>query len=509
MPPKTPQPWQFLVTPIRLTDLVVFFRESDVSRPLYLPYGTLLEILTAAINGGSGTSILLQTNSVDNPVQDVLNLIEGAGITITDDGAGGITFDVTGINSVDNGLSPKSGDPNVFQLGGVLVKDTDITNSGYYFRVTQNSGKPLELYSNDAEALLAQRANTSRNTIDTVLRIVRKSTTNPLGIWVQSGFGASVDFDLMKSNGDVVGAGQIAVRWNSPINPLESSVMTFSTRKATVLAVKMAIDSEGSFTLVEYGSGTFLGTPSYLLGVDGGDVIEVDPSTIGIQSINTLTASAQFIDTGTSGTAPAVVSATDTHTINIPLASVASVTEGTISNVEYEKFNSKWGTFISTQAASSSATIDFTGLDGTYKLYTLVIQGLISATNIVELWVRMGTGATPTWASGATDYVHTRSTGVGTSLAAAGTTDSKIVVQGATVGNASTNYFNGTIELWNPASATQHKSIRHDSCSFSSGGTYYTQGTGRYAATTAVTGIRILCSSGNITSGNFTLYGSL
>ena len=45
---------------------------------------------------GSGVSILLKTNGTDNPTQDILNLVAGTNMTITDDGAGNITFDATG-----------------------------------------------------------------------------------------------------------------------------------------------------------------------------------------------------------------------------------------------------------------------------------------------------------------------------------------------------------------------------------------------------------------------------
>lgn len=161
---------------------------------------------------------------------------------------------------------------------------------------------------------------------------------------------------------------------------------------------------------------------------------------------------------------------------------------------------------IQTQTASASASIDFL-LTGGYTQYRIEIIGLISATNIVELWARMGTGGTPTYGTGGSDYVHTRSTGVLTSFAAAGTTDSKIVLQGATVGNASTNYLDAEIIINDPSNTARHKSIRHHSHSFSSGGTYYSQGTGRYVNTAAVTAIRFLMSAGNIASGTFILSG--
>jgi hypothetical protein len=90
----TPTTSEFLAVPINGTDLIAFFRGSNISRPLYLRYSTFLDILSQSIGGG--TTLLLQTNSVDNPTQTLLNLIQGSGITITDNGVGGITISATG-----------------------------------------------------------------------------------------------------------------------------------------------------------------------------------------------------------------------------------------------------------------------------------------------------------------------------------------------------------------------------------------------------------------------------
>jgi hypothetical protein len=273
-----PEPSEFLVFPIVDLDLMVFFRGSDITRPLYVSYKEFVKQITQVITPAS--ALLLQTNSVNNPTQTLLNLIQGSGITITDDGLGGITITATGgggTYTVDNGLTENPA--NNFQLGGTLLQNTDIVNAGFYLRFTQSSGKALELYSNNAEALLAERANTSRNTVDTVLRLVRESTTNPLGIWTQSGFGAGIDFDLMMSNGTTVTAGNISSRWNSPISPSESSFLTFSTRSAGTLTVQMGLYSTGALNLASYGVGTFLATPAYALGVDAfGDVVEFTAS---------------------------------------------------------------------------------------------------------------------------------------------------------------------------------------------------------------------------------------
>jgi hypothetical protein len=62
-----------------------------------------------------------------------------------------------------------------------------------------------------------------------------------------------------------------------------------------------------------------------------------------ITSLNGLATAAQTFAIGTAGTLPAFSSATSTHTLNIPLASVTGVTRGTISKAEYDVFNAKVG----------------------------------------------------------------------------------------------------------------------------------------------------------------------
>ena len=61
----------------------------------------------------------------------------------------------------------------------------------------------------------------------------------------------------------------------------------------------------------------------------------------GIQSLGGLTGNNQLFAIGTSGTQPNWSSVTDTHTLNIPLASTATVTAGLLSNADYASFAAK------------------------------------------------------------------------------------------------------------------------------------------------------------------------
>jgi hypothetical protein len=78
----------------------------------------------------------------------------------------------------------------------------------------------------------------------------------------------------------------------------------------------------------------------------------------GITAINSLTGAVQTLANSISGTTPAFSSTGTTHTLNIPLASTASVTAGLISKTEYDVFNAKQNAI--TGAATTITTSDLT-----------------------------------------------------------------------------------------------------------------------------------------------------
>jgi hypothetical protein len=78
----------------------------------------------------------------------------------------------------------------------------------------------------------------------------------------------------------------------------------------------------------------------------------------GITAINSLTGAVQTLANSISGTTPVFNSTGTTHTLNIPLASTASVTAGLISKTEYDTFNAKQDAI--TGAATTITTSDLT-----------------------------------------------------------------------------------------------------------------------------------------------------
>lgn len=167
-----------------------------------------------------------------------------------------------------------------------------------------------------------------------------------------------------------------------------------------------------------------------------------------------------------------------------------------------------WRQIGSTQTASSSGTIDFTGLDNTYTRYMITWDSVKPATNNVTFQLRIGTGGTPTYQT--SSYAHA---GIGRgSGGATATNDSTsagaIDLTGASgLGSGAGQLSSGFVQFSNPANS--------DYPAFQSNCYYITStpsivsfnASGFYGSAGAFTAVRFLMSSGNIASGTFRLWG--
>lgn len=173
---------------------------------------------------------------------------------------------------------------------------------------------------------------------------------------------------------------------------------------------------------------------------------------------------------------------------------------------------------LDTQTASASASLDFTtGIDSTYDRYELEIVDLVPATDAVSLYLRVSTDGGSSYKSGASDYdwAHYR-IGAGVATATSGPEygsgnafirPSGTSTQG--LGNAATDAaYNGLIRFTSPDDAARAQQFQYDAVYGGAGGnTRRLMGSGMYRAATAINGLRLLMSSGNITSGYAKLYG--
>jgi hypothetical protein len=339
----TPTTSDFLVVPINGTDLIAFYRGSNISRPLYLSYSNFLAILTQAISGG--TKILLQTNGVDNPAQNVLNLIEGTGIDITDNGAGGITITATGggggTYTVNNGLSPDPLDANNFQLGGTLIQNTTITNNiytlyiegiiasgnGYVSSIINNadgnalyvqaddstaygldaksdSGRAINANGNDAGSygvyasnkngtgLRASSTNSysieaiTTNGIPALFSISKATLTSSILEAIElKAFNISVGGGISSSSTlNTILASRVITNWTTANDVSQYQIQTKPTGGA--LQTALTLKGTGQLQLNKY-TAPFSGTAVYSLGVDAsGNVITTTSSPVSGDSIS-------------------------------------------------------------------------------------------------------------------------------------------------------------------------------------------------------------------------------
>jgi hypothetical protein len=159
--------------------------------------------------------------------------------------------------------------------------------------------------------------------------------------------------------------------------------------------------------------------------------------------------------------------------------------------------------FISTQTASSSAALQWTGLSSSYNSFRLVCSKLVPSTTSVLIKVQVGEGAGPTWETGsyAVNMVSQISTESFNSTNYSGfpMANNGIGVSGGYTALDLTFYQLGASATWNSIesgyTSTTSTPAEH------SGGGYY------YGDTNTITALKVFYSSGNITSGTCTLYG--
>jgi hypothetical protein len=305
---------EILFLPIIGTDRFLVIRKDRKGKPLYVSYQDLLNQLLAIISQNGGSGLLLQTNNTTNPVQNVLNLLQGSGVTIVDNGDGSVTISAAGLVTADNGLIATG--TNV-QLGGAtlgtgnLIRNTFITNDGFTFRIDQtignalflntttgagltsivgtgfavrsrsNSGIALEGLSFDDYSLLLIRETAGTNDVIGLIKGQRNTTGaaaaglgGALELWVEHR-------NTMPSPSPTVPTATFEGIWLNPGPLVANRVGKFRIRLdlADVQQDILSGLATGEITLGKYGLGAITGTPTFNLAVDAnGKVIEVTPT---------------------------------------------------------------------------------------------------------------------------------------------------------------------------------------------------------------------------------------
>lgn len=163
---------------------------------------------------------------------------------------------------------------------------------------------------------------------------------------------------------------------------------------------------------------------------------------------------------------------------------------------------------ISSQTASSSATIDFTGLSTSYRDFIVVLSHIVPATDTADFWFRTSTNNGSTYDSGASDYQWGRMSVSSGAVSALGgsAADTKISLAN-NLGTGTRETFNGQLTLHDPQ-GTAGVHVNWENTIYSATPTFFkTSGGGFRNSTADVDAIRFMMSTGNIASGTFTLYG--
>lgn len=168
--------------------------------------------------------------------------------------------------------------------------------------------------------------------------------------------------------------------------------------------------------------------------------------------------------------------------------------------------------------ANNDATIDFVNgsggvvLNSTYKTYAIVLSNVVSATDTVSLYFRTSTNAGSSYDSGASDYnwAATGAISSGGGAIDVDTAQSEISLTdaGVSLGNDTLEDLSGIVYLFNPAGTVKSKKIIYDTVYNNPAGAIVRKaGAASRLAAADIDAIRFLMSSGNISSGTFTLYG--
>jgi len=172
-------------------------------------------------------------------------------------------------------------------------------------------------------------------------------------------------------------------------------------------------------------------------------------------------------------------------------------------------------TLLSTQTASSSATISFTsGIDSTYKEYVFRFYDIHPATDDVKLTVGFRDGSTAYDATKTTTFFDAEHGEDGTGASLAYSTGDDLAQSGSfqpvtkAIGNGNDESCTGTLHLFDPSSTTFVKQFYSRANMYYSGDYSFDCLMAGYCnTTTAIDGVQFKMSSGNMDAGVIKMYG--
>jgi hypothetical protein len=156
---------------------------------------------------------------------------------------------------------------------------------------------------------------------------------------------------------------------------------------------------------------------------------------------------------------------------------------------------------LSTVTASNVATVDFTGINSTYKQYVIQIMSAVPVTDGATFHMRTSADGGSTFDSGGTDYFYYINTTVNAAQI-------NLTISGVGSDTPEETGYNGSFNIIDPSNTTNRKEILFDYSMRNVFNAYERSlGVGQRASTAIINAVRLYFSSGNIESGTFTLYG--
>lgn len=166
---------------------------------------------------------------------------------------------------------------------------------------------------------------------------------------------------------------------------------------------------------------------------------------------------------------------------------------------------------VTSVTASNQAAVTFTGLSSAFSVFELELEGVLPVTTGTTLQLQCSTDNGSTWIAGSTNYYanYTVNSGTGTAAEGSGGGTAMALTKASDVLNNANLGVNGVVKLFNLTTTGKQKAATwHTQYGSSTGGYSTTVGGGTpQTQGTAINAVRLLFSSGNVSSGRVVLRG--
>jgi len=169
--------------------------------------------------------------------------------------------------------------------------------------------------------------------------------------------------------------------------------------------------------------------------------------------------------------------------------------------------------FVSTQVASSSSSIEFTGIDNSSEKWVIEVEGVSSSGDVVNMQMHTSNDTSShSYDTGASDYNWALGGAYWSTCYCRYDASDDSILTGYdpfSQGSDATNSFSGQFIIHNPSNTTFHPMISFTTWYGSTHATPLAQmsyGLGKRNAAEAITAVKFSYTSGNIDEGRFSLY---